>query len=103
MCKVESDFSALPLSLFRLKNRHWWNKGPKYHHIIYDVKVILGLTDLFFELWYNRAKLSKDNQIRVEWQAAAPPHPEGSLVVADFLMSMLPAVTAATQETDKMD
>ncbi|KAH8716796.1 hypothetical protein GQ44DRAFT_557001, partial [Phaeosphaeriaceae sp. PMI808] len=37
-----SDFSSVPLSTFKLKNRHWWNSGPKYHRINYVVKVNLG-------------------------------------------------------------
>ncbi|KAI4610560.1 uncharacterized protein J4E87_010736 [Alternaria ethzedia] len=73
ICKIESDFSSLPLSLFKLKNRHWWNSGPKYHRINYVVKVNLGPADVSFELWHNGVKLSKDNSIKVEWQASAPP------------------------------
>lgn len=91
ICKVESDFTSLPLSLFKLKNRHWWNSGPKYHRINYVVKVNLGPADVSFELWHNGIKLSKDNSIKVEWQAAAPPDPNAMVVPADFPMSSLPA------------
>ncbi|CAO2657916.1 Nn.00g071760.m01.CDS01 [Neocucurbitaria sp. VM-36] len=91
ICKVESDFSSLPLSLFKLKNRHWWNSGPKYHRISYVVKVNLGPADVCFELWHNGIKLSKDNAIKVEWQAAAPPDPNAMPVTADFPMNSLPA------------
>jgi hypothetical protein len=62
--------------MFKLKNRHWWNMGTKYHRIEYIVKVGLGPADLRFELWHNGQKLSKDNPIKVEWVAAdAPPEP----------------------------
>ncbi|OCK81384.1 hypothetical protein K432DRAFT_434183 [Lepidopterella palustris CBS 459.81] len=74
ICEVQSDFSSLPLSIFKLKNRHWWNTGEKYHRVDYCVKVALGPADIRFELWRNGQKLSKDNLIKVEWLAApAPP------------------------------
>lgn len=92
MCKVESDFSSIPLSTFKLKNRHWWNKGQKYHRINYAVKVNLGPADIGFELWHNGVKLSKDNTIKVEWQAAAPPDPSELDLGCDVPMSGLPAV-----------
>ena len=92
ICKIESDFSSLPLSLFKLKNRHWWNSGPKYHRINYVVKVNLGPADVSFELWHNGVKLSKDNSIKVEWQASAPPDPNATTIAPDFPMNSLPAV-----------
>jgi hypothetical protein len=62
--------------MFKLKNRHWWNLGEKYHRVQYVVKVSLGPADISFELWHNGQKLSKDNPIKVEWFAAdAPPEP----------------------------
>jgi hypothetical protein len=76
LCDIQSDLSSIPLSLFKLKNRHWWNRGQKYHRINYNVKVALGPADIRFELWHEGHKLSKDNSIRVEWLAAqAPPDP----------------------------
>ncbi|KAF3033087.1 hypothetical protein E8E12_003621 [Didymella heteroderae] len=96
ICKVESDFAGVPLSMFKLKNRHWWNSGKKYHRINFVIKVNLGPADLSFELWHNRVKLSKDNTIKVEWQAAAPPDPHQSSVVSDFPMNSLPAATNRT-------
>lgn len=91
MCKVDSDFASVPLSLFKLKNRHWWNSGKKYHRINFVIKVNLGPADLSFELWHNGVKLSKDNSVKVEWQAAAPPHPDQIPVASDFPMNSLPA------------
>ncbi|KAJ4987572.1 hsp70 family chaperone [Stagonosporopsis vannaccii] len=93
MCKVESDFASVPLSQFKLKNRHWWNSGKKYHRINFVIKVNLGPADLSFELWHNGVKLSKDNTIKVEWQAAAPPEPNQNSVESDFPMNSLPAAT----------
>ncbi|KAB2099495.1 hypothetical protein AG0111_0g12408 [Alternaria gaisen] len=94
ICKIESDFSSLPLSLFKLKNRHWWNSGPKYHRINYIVKVNLGAADVSFELWHNGVKLSKDNSIKVEWQASGPPDPNTMAVAPDFPMNSLLAVSS---------
>jgi hypothetical protein len=91
ICKVESDFNSIPLTSFKLKNRHWWNSGKKYHRINFVVKVNLGPADLSFELWHNGVKLSKDNAIKVEWQAAAPPDPQETPVASDFPMNSLPA------------
>ncbi|KAH6642853.1 hypothetical protein C7974DRAFT_351810 [Boeremia exigua] len=93
ICKVESDFATIPLSQFKLKNRHWWNSGKKYHRINFVIKVNLGPADLSFELWHNGVKLSKDNTIKVEWQAAAPPDPAQQPVDSDFPMNSLPAAT----------
>jgi hypothetical protein len=57
------------------------------------VKVNLGPADVSFELWHNGVKLSKDNSIKVEWQAAAAPPTMTAAdeVVTDFPMSSLPA------------
>jgi hypothetical protein len=82
--------------MFKLKNRHWWNSGKKYHRINFVIKVNLGPADLSFELWHNGVKLSKDNTIKVEWQAAAPPDPHQSPVASDFPMNSLPAATNRT-------
>ncbi len=91
MCKVESDFSSIPLSQFKLKNRHWWNSGKKYHRIRFVIKVNFGPADLSFELWYEGVKLSKDNVIKVEWQPAPPPDPQLSPVESDFPVNNLSA------------
>jgi len=43
-----------------------------------------------FELWHNGVKLSKENSIKVEWQAAAPPT-VAEEVATDFPVSSLAA------------
>ncbi|KAK3202688.1 hypothetical protein GRF29_154g387368, partial [Pseudopithomyces chartarum] len=75
ICRIDSDFSLLPLSTFKLKNRHWWNTGKKYHRIDFVVKVDIGPADMSFELWHQGVKLSKDSSIKVEWHAAPAPAP----------------------------
>lgn len=42
LCNVQSDFSAVELSRFKLKNRHFWNMGEKYYRVDYLIKVALG-------------------------------------------------------------
>ncbi|KAL2068019.1 hypothetical protein VTL71DRAFT_16117 [Oculimacula yallundae] len=81
LCDVQSDFTRVELSNFKLKNRHFWNMGAKYYRVSYLIKVALGPADIKFELWFNGQKLSKDDPIRVEWHAAPapvlpPPAPE---------------------------
>ncbi|KAH8591554.1 hypothetical protein B0O99DRAFT_675246 [Bisporella sp. PMI_857] len=73
LCNVQSDFSSVELTKFKLKNRHFWNLGDKYHRIDYLVKVALGPADIRFELWHNGQKMSKDQPIRVEWISAPAP------------------------------
>jgi len=73
LCDISSDLSSLPLTMFKLKNRHWWNTRAKYHRIEYIIKVALGPADIRFELWHDGQKLSKDNPIKVEWFNAEPP------------------------------
>ncbi|KAF2267229.1 hypothetical protein CC78DRAFT_541886 [Lojkania enalia] len=90
VCKVESDFSSLPLSMFKLKNRHWWNTGKKYHRVDFCVKVNMGPADISFELWHQGVKVSKDNSIKVEWYAAPPP-PPSELASTDLPMNSLSA------------
>lgn len=79
--------------MFKLKNRHWWNSGKKYHRINFVIKVNLGPADLSFKLWHNGVKLSKDNTIKVEWQAAAQSDPHQSPVASHFPMKSLSAAT----------
>jgi hypothetical protein len=40
-----------------------------------------------FELWHNGVKLSKDNSIKVEWHASAPPPDPTEEVVSDVPVS----------------
>ncbi|KAF2012201.1 hypothetical protein BU24DRAFT_353163 [Aaosphaeria arxii CBS 175.79] len=70
---VQSDFGSVPLTKFKLKNRHWWNMAEKYHRIEYVVKVNLGPADICFELWHQGVKLSKDEAIKVKWAMSSAP------------------------------
>jgi hypothetical protein len=96
ICKVESDLASLSLSLFKLKNRHWWNSGEKYHRVEYCIKVAFGPADINFELWHEGLKLSKDNAISVEWHAAPAPDPRTATVKPDLPISLSQAMSPST-------
>jgi hypothetical protein len=102
ICRFKSDFTTLPLSLFKLKNRHWWNSGAGYHRIDYIIKVNIGAADISFELSHNDVKLSKGNAIRVEWQAAGSPSQDAHSVEANFSMSILPVATTPMKNVYEM-
>jgi hypothetical protein len=102
ICRFESDFTALPLLLFKLKNRQWWKSGAKYHRIDYLVKVNIGAANISFELWHDGIKLSEDKTIKVQWQATAPPPYNVDLVEADSSESILPIATASAQDVYEM-
>ena len=50
LCNVQSDFSAVALESFKLKNRHFWNFREKYYRADYFIKVVIGPADINFEL-----------------------------------------------------
>jgi len=101
VCKVESDLASLSLSLFKLKNRHWWNSGEKYHRVEYCIKVAFGPADINFELWHEGLKLSKDNAISVEWHAAPAPDPSTASVKPDLPISLSQAMSPSTLNLSK--
>ncbi|KAI4236452.1 MAG: hypothetical protein L6R40_006163 [Gallowayella cf. fulva] len=89
LCEIESDLSGADESKFKEKNRRFWSLGKHYFKIDYEVKVLIGAADVRFELCiahhstpldfhvpllttcagFNGQKLSKDQPIKVEWQA----------------------------------
>ncbi|KAI4225646.1 MAG: hypothetical protein L6R36_003762 [Xanthoria steineri] len=82
LCEIESDLSGADESKFKEKNKHFWRIGKHYFRIDYEIKVLIGPADVRFELWFNGQKLSKDQPIKVDWQAPqvielpAPMEPE---------------------------
>ncbi|KAL8693159.1 MAG: hypothetical protein Q9224_003805 [Gallowayella concinna] len=58
LCEIESDLSTADESKFKEKNRHFWSLRTHYFQIDYEVKVLIGPADL-----------SKDQPIKVDWQA----------------------------------
>ena len=64
----------------KLKNRHWYNTGPKYWRFRFDIKVVLGAADLkFVLLTKDKRVISKDHDvIEVIWQAATEPLPSNA-------------------------
>ncbi|KAL8732759.1 MAG: hypothetical protein Q9166_002540 [cf. Caloplaca sp. 2 TL-2023] len=69
LCEIESDLSSADDSKFKEKNKRFWSLGRHYLRIDYEVKVLIGPADVRFELWFNGQKLSRDQPIKVEWQA----------------------------------
>jgi len=47
-------------------------KGQPYYEAEYDIKVIIGATDLKFELWF-RNKQYGEKYLEVEWERARVP------------------------------
>lgn len=102
LCEIESDLSGADESKFKEKNKHFWRIGKHYFRIDYEIKVLIGPADVRFELCmsaagrrckcdeadsqrcvgFNGQKLSKDQPIKVDWQAPqvielpAPMEPE---------------------------
>ncbi|KAI4276552.1 MAG: hypothetical protein L6R38_005639 [Xanthoria sp. 2 TBL-2021] len=82
LCEIESDLSGADESKFKEKNKRFWSIGKHYFRIDYEIKVLVGPADVRFELWFNGQKLSKDQPIKVDWQAPqiielpAPMEPE---------------------------
>lgn len=66
LCRVESQ---LPQNM-KIKNRHWYNRGPKYSRADFDVQVIVGAADLKFQTLDRNGVLSQSHDtIAVEWVA----------------------------------
>lgn len=64
LCRVES---RLPQNM-KLKNRHWYNTGPRYRRAEFDVQVIIGAADLKFQTLDRHGVLSQSHDsIAVEW------------------------------------
>jgi hypothetical protein len=66
-CTLESDLRHVPLTAFKKKNRHWYNRGKVYYRASYSVHVVIGPADLRFELWMDGIRYSEGVPIRVEW------------------------------------
>ncbi|KAI9763868.1 MAG: hypothetical protein M1840_009052 [Geoglossum simile] len=66
-CTLESDLTHIPLSTFKKKNRHWYNKGNAYYRASYSMHVVIGSADLRFELWMDGTRHSEGVPIRVQW------------------------------------
>lgn len=59
----------------KLKNRRWYNRGPKYWRFRFDIKAVVGAADLqFVMLTKDKRVINSDhNAIEVVWQAATEP------------------------------
>ena len=71
LCTIVFDTSDLELRDFE-KVAPWYNPwGEAYFVAKYEVKVIIEVANILFEVWCNGAKLSKDQPIQVRWKEGA--------------------------------
>lgn len=58
-----------------VKERKSWYKKigsrDKYRIAEHEVRVVIGSTDIKFELWFKGEQYTRPNSIRVEWQEGA--------------------------------
>ena len=77
VCDVDANLSGIDM---KVKNRHWYNQGPKYLRAEFDVKTVIGPADLKFQVWAKNGVCSRDHDaINVKWD---PPR-EGSAADTD--------------------
>lgn len=77
VCKLKADLNKLSLDVFEAKRSPGKMKipifkGQPYYEAEYDIKVIIGATDLKFELWF-RNKQYGEKYLEVEWGRARVP------------------------------
>lgn len=74
-CDITSDLSTLTLNDFDLikEQKSWYKVGSreKYRIAEHQIKVVIGSTDIKFELWYKGGQFTRTNSIRVNWQEGA--------------------------------
>jgi hypothetical protein len=59
--------------------------GPLYHRAEFEVRVIIGSTDLKFQLWGKNRQLSKNHeQIEVQWVATGAPDSPSMEITRDI-------------------
>ncbi|KAB8336802.1 hypothetical protein FH972_021111 [Carpinus fangiana] len=51
VAKLCTVAALLDTKLMKLKNKHWYEKGPQYWLAEFELRVIVGAADLKFELW----------------------------------------------------
>lgn len=77
VCTILSDLSKIDLNKMESKkvsSKILKFKRERYYEGDYDVKVIIGATDLKFELWLQGVKCMGGNEIGVEWDRAPIPN-----------------------------
>jgi len=69
VCKVEATLTDQDM---KLKNRHWYNSGPKHYRAEFDLQVLVGAADLKFQIKNKDGVISqKHEDIPVKWISAA--------------------------------
>ncbi|KAF2433505.1 hypothetical protein EJ08DRAFT_583792 [Tothia fuscella] len=71
VCDLTSDLSSIDEKQFTEKNKRFWKRlsgKQRCYECTFYIKVNIGPADIFFELWFNGSKLSRDNAVQVVWQ-----------------------------------
>ena len=73
VCTVLSDLSKIDLKKLdakKVSSKLLKFRRQRYYEGDYDLKVIIGATDMKFELWLQGVKCMSGNEIGVEWDKA---------------------------------
>jgi hypothetical protein len=70
VCAVESVLSERDM---KLKNRHWYNFGPKYLRAEFLVQIIIGAANLKFQIVGKDGVVSRGpDEVEVQWMLGVP-------------------------------
>jgi hypothetical protein len=65
VCEVNATLDEIDM---KVKNRHWYNRGPRYLRAEFDVKTLIGPADLGFQVWTKNGVCNTDHDsIDVKW------------------------------------
>lgn len=89
LCDITTDLSAVPLSDFDQVKEHkaWYSLSTreKYRIAEHEIRLVIGSTDIQFELWFKGYQYNKPNSIRVEWNEGASVVPDRTRVDQSIL------------------
>ena len=71
LCKIVSNSSKLKLEDFERVPPTLWSWSKAYFKAKYELKVIINVADILFEVWCHGLKLSEDRRIKVQWKEGA--------------------------------
>ncbi|RDW63374.1 hypothetical protein BP6252_10919 [Coleophoma cylindrospora] len=79
LCKIQSDLKEVLDKELKLKNKHFWQGGQRYHLAAFTIRVTIAPADLKFELWFKGKKYNRSHDpVTVEWDpvgASVKPKP----------------------------
>lgn len=75
LCNITSNLTSVPMTEFETVKEHksWYKIGSrdKWRIADHEVRVVIGSTDIKFELWFKGQQFNRPNSIGVEWQEGA--------------------------------